>query len=232
MLVDYSSLDLDDPLLEASCEIYAIDDYYKALEDQIEHAQQIQKSQMNNYLTQHKITPDDFAWHEATSKYDQLIDDLIPRFFRGPFLISLYALYESIVSEIATAISTLNPHMKSFSSFRKKKNLSFIESARVYYAEVLGNELCPDATIWEQLIILSKLRNAVAHANGRIESLSPPHVKKEIVQIVRDLPDVDAYSGYIAFGRNFVACITALVLNELQRLIETHRESCRSRKSV
>ena len=231
MLVDYSSLDLDDPLLEASCEIYAIDDYYKALEDQIAHTQQIQKSQLNNYLTQHKLTPDDIEWHEASSNYDQLIDHLIPRFFRGPFLISLHALYESIVSEIATAIRTLNPRLKSFSSFKKKKRQSYIEIARDYYAEVLGIVLCPDVSVWERLIILSKLRNAVAHANGRIEALSP-HLKEEMVKIVRDLPDVDAYTGYITFGKDFVAHTTALVLSELRRLIEANRELCGSRKNV
>jgi len=234
MQVDYSSLDLDDPLLEATCEIYAIDDYYKALEDQIAHTQQIQKSQLDNYLTQQKLTPDDIEWDEATSNYDQLIDHLIPRFFRGPFLISLYALYESIVSEIATAIRTMNPRLKSFSSFKKKKRKkgqSYIEIARDYYAEELGTVLCPDISMWEQLIILSKLRNAVAHANGRIEALSP-HSKEEIVKIVRDLPDVAAYAGYITFGKDFVAHTTGLVLSELRRLIEANRELCRSRKNV
>ena len=232
MLVDYSSFDLDDPLLEASCGIYAIDDYHKALEKQIEHIQQMQKSQLDDYIAKHKLTPDDPEWHEATSDYYHWIDLLLPRFFRGPFLVSLYALYESIVFEIATAIQMLNPHLKRFSSFRKKKRLNFIECARAYYVEVLGIELCPDASILKRLIILSKLRNAVAHANGRIESLSPPNFRKEIVQIVHDLPDVDAYSGHIAFGSGFVARTTELVLSELHRLIDGHREACRPRKDV
>ena len=33
MLVDYSSFDLDDPLLEAACEVYAVQDYYESLEN-------------------------------------------------------------------------------------------------------------------------------------------------------------------------------------------------------
>ena len=121
MQSDYSSLDLDDPLIEASCEIYAFDDYYKALEDQIENTLQIQKAQLKDYLTQHNLNPDDIEWLAASSNFDQLIDHLIPRFFRGPFIMSLYALYESIISEIATAIQKLNPHLKSFSSFKKKE---------------------------------------------------------------------------------------------------------------
>lgn len=85
--------------------------------------------------------------------------------------------------------------------------------------------------MWERLIILSKLRNAVAHANGRIEALSP-HLKEEMVKIVRDLPDVDVYTGYITFGKDFVAHTTALVLSELRRLIEANRELCGLRKNV
>lgn len=232
MIVDYSSFDLDNPLLEASCEIYAIEDYHKAIEEQIEHIQQKQKAQLDDYITKHKLTSDNPEWHNARTDYYDWIDLFLPRFFRGPFIVSLYALYESIVSEIANAIekNKLDPHLKSFSSFRKKERLSFLERAHAYF-DGLNIDLCPDASTWEQLIILSKLRNAVAHANGRIESLSPPK-REEIVQIVHYLPDVHAHSGYIAFGKDFVGRTTALVLSELRRLIECQREACRPRKNT
>lgn len=232
MLIDLSSFDLGDPLLEAAGEVYAIEDYYTALEGQIEHLQKTQKLRLDDHLKTQKLKPDDPEWHEAIQEYYHWVDFLLPRFFRGPFIVSLYALYESIVLEVVTAIQTLNPQLKRFKSFKKKEPLSFLEKSRQYYKEILRLDLCPDPSTWERLVILSKFRNAVAHANGRIGSLRPPDFKADVIKMAKDIPDVDTRSGYIAFGREFVAHTTKLVLSELLRFIEEHREACRPRQTV
>jgi len=232
MLVDLSSFDLGDPLLEAAVEIDAIEDYHAVLEGQIEQLQQTQRQRLDGYLKKEKLTPNDPEWHEAIQEYYHWVDSILPRFFRGPFLVSLYALYESVVLEVATAIQKLNPQLQQFKSFKKKERLNFLEKAYHYYKEMFGRELCSDSLTWERLTVLSKLRHAVAHANGRVESLQPPKFRAEVIQIANDTPDLDASSGYITFGKEFVAHTSRLVISELRRFIEEHREACRPRGAV
>jgi hypothetical protein len=233
MLVDYSSFDIDDPLLEATCEVYAVQDYYEFLEKQLKRVQRTHKLSLDTQLKTQRLTQDDPEWHEAIQEYSHWVEFVLPRFFRSPFLVSLYALYESIVFEVATTIQTLNPTLKRFQSFKKKKGrLGFLEISRQYYSEVLNIELCPAVSTWEKLIILSKFRHAIAHANGRIESLRPPNLKTEIIQMATDLSDVDTYSEYITFGKEFVADTTRIVLDELLRFIEENREACRPKQTV
>jgi hypothetical protein len=232
MLIDLSAFDLGDPLLESSCEVYAVQDYYESLENQIDRVQRTLKLKLDTQLKTQKLTPDDPEWYKAIQEYDHWVDLLLPRFFRGPFLVSLYALYESIVAEVAITIETLNPKLCSFQSFKKKRHLNFLEVSSQYYAEVLQIDLCPDANTWKQLIVLMKFRHAIAHGNGRIASIQPQKFKSEIVEMARDIPGVDTYSGYITFGKKFVAGITRIVLDELLRFIEANREACRTKQTV
>ena len=231
MIIDPLAFDLNDPLLDSSHEVFALEDYLATMEEHISHIQRSQKRKLNAYIKKEKLTPDDSEWHEAIQEYYHWVDFLLPRFFRGPFLVSLYALYESVVTEIADLIHTKQPRLKRFSSFRSREKLSFLKRARKYYDEILGLELCPDETTWYRLTVLSELRNAVAHANGRVEMLRPE--KRSVVQsLVHSIPDIDIHSGYITFGKAFVSDTAYIVISDLRRLIDNNREGCRPDKIV
>lgn len=232
-LIDLSAFDLDDPLLESSLEIYAVQDYYDSMENQIERVQQKLKLKLDTKLKTQNLTIDDLEWHQAYDEYSRWADFLLPRFFRGPFLVSLYALYESVVMEVATAIQVRNPNNETFKNFKKKcrkneqKELSLLDAYRKYYSSVMKIDLCPDDTVFNKLIILMKLRHAVAHANGRIASLRPDSFRGEIKRIAKENPGVIDDSKYITFGKEFVAEMADMVINELFRFIEENREACR-----
>jgi hypothetical protein len=225
MKIDPSTLGLNDPLLTASVEVFAIDDYYAELENQIEAIQKTQSLKIDALIRQENLTPEDAEWHIAYQEYSHLVDFLLPRFFRGTFLVSLYALYESVVTEIAGLICKKQPRLKSLSAFKRKERLSFLEKARKYYAEVLKIELCPDGTTWDRLQMLSALRNAFAHTNGRVERLYQEN-RAVVEDIIRRVPDVNIHSGYITFGKAFVSETAHGVVSELTRLIDDNRERC------
>lgn len=228
MIGNIIALDLDDPLLEVSCEVYAINKYHKFIEEQIENLQQMYKDRLEAHLKTHRLTADDPEWHEAIDEYYSWVDFLFPRFFRGPFIVSLYALYESIVLEVATLIRASNPKYQSINSFKKKNIYSdFLEQMQNYYKIILRIEICPDSFTWERLVIISKLRNALAHANGRIDSLKPLTMQHKIIKISHDIEGIDINSGYLIFSRDFVDQSTQIVLGELHRFIDEHRQKCR-----
>jgi len=231
MVFDLSTFDLHDPFLEASGEVFAIEDYYEELENQITTVQKTQRLKLDALIRKEKLTPENAEWHEAIQGYDHWVDFLLPRFFRGPFLVSLYALYESVVTEVAVLIHAKHPHLKRFSTFSRREKLSFLERAGKYYDEILGIELCPDEPTWYRLGVLSEFRNAVAHANGRVEMLRPEK-RTVVLDFIRSIPDVDIHSGYITFGKAFVSDTAHIVINDLRRLIDDNREACRPDKIV
>ena len=200
-------------------------------QEHISHIQRSQELKLDAYIKKEKLTPDDPEWHEAIQEYSRWVDFLLPRFFHGSFLVSLCALYESVVTNIAELIRAKQPHLKCFSAFKTRKGRSFLERARAYYDEILGIELCPDKTTWYRLGILYKLRNAVAHKNGRVEMLSSKK-KSEVEDLIRSTPDIHIHSRYITFGKAFVSDTAHIVISDLTRLIDHNREICRPDKIV
>ena len=123
MIIDPSAFDLNDPLLDALHEVFALEDYLTTMEEHISHIQRSQKLKLDAYIKKEKLTPDDPEWHEAIQKYDHWVDFLLPRFFRGPFLVSLYALYEAVVTEIADLIQS---RVKKFEGRKQHDDITVI----------------------------------------------------------------------------------------------------------
>jgi hypothetical protein len=229
MKIDPAAFDLNDPLLDASCEVFALEDYLASMEEQIGHIQTSQRLKLDVYIKKEKLTSDDPEWHVAIQEYYHWVDFLLPRFFRGPYLVTLYAVYESIVTEIMTLMQANAPKNPSFAEY--KKRLNFLKRAKKYYREVLKVNLCSEQQTWDRLLTLMEFRHAIAHGNGRFDVLRP-NKKKVIKELVSRVKGVNIHSGYIVFDSAFVSETATLVIAELNNLIERQREACRPRKIV
>ena len=109
----------------------------------------------------------------ARKEYEWRIDDL-PLFFRGPFLVSVYAVYESVVIEIADLIRDKQSQQIKIGDLKG----NFLDRAKKYYKHILQFKLYSNER-WQQIKMLSDLRNAFAHANGRVDRLKS-NLKKKI----------------------------------------------------
>ena len=107
----------------------------------------------------------------ARKNHEWRIDDL-SLFFRGPFLVSLYAVYESVVIEIADLIRD-----KQSQQINDLKG-NFLDRAKKYYKH-MQFKLYSNDRAWQRIKMLSDLRNAFAHANGRVDRLKS-NLKKKI----------------------------------------------------
>ena len=87
---------------------------------------------------------------------------------------SVYAAYESTVTEIADLIRD----RKSQGITIKDLRGDFLQQAKRYYQHILRFELCSNEETWEQIRMLRDLRHAYAHANGRLELLKRPHQRR------------------------------------------------------
>jgi hypothetical protein len=101
----------------------------------------------------------------------QLDEGVTTRFITAAFVVALWALYEAAVLKYADYIRKAKKLTLKLRDLRG----DFLEQGRKYFEEVLHFDLHPVTADWVRLGMLGKLRNALAHANGRLEDLSEPN---------------------------------------------------------
>lgn len=118
-------------------ELYALEDHLQLIEAEIVHIQKDERLRVDEYIRKEGLCPDDPEWHAALQEYDHRIDFLLPRFFRGPFLVALYAVYESAVTEIARLIQGKMDQKITINDIKG----DFLERAKKYYKHILEFDL-------------------------------------------------------------------------------------------
>ena len=101
----------------------------------------------------------------AEGVYDNYVVCRLPRVLYYPFLVSLYGVYESVVTEIVSFIQEGNEQKNSFADMKGK---DFLDRANKYFRITLKYELSQNNQTRERIRILTELRHAIAHANGHL----------------------------------------------------------------
>jgi hypothetical protein len=134
-------------------------------------------------------------------------------------LVSLYAIYESAVTEIASLIQKQKSITISINDLRN----DFLDRAKKYFKNILYFELCPVKIVWQRIAMLSVLRNAIAHANGRIEMLKP-EIKRKIISWEKQKVGISLIDGFVIIEESFLRNTLELVSASLNDLIERYKK--------
>lgn len=221
-------INVDFRLIDVSLELHALEEYLETLEKQIDHIKKTEKLILDAVIRKQDIMPDDPEWHLEHQTYDHRVEFLLPRFFRGPFLVSLYAVYEAAVTEIARLIQKGLGQAISIDDLRGE---GFLGRAKKYYKHILYFDLCTDNSAWQQIMMLSEIRNAIAHTNGRLEMLRG-RAKERILDWERKKIGIESQWGYIVVDEVFLQRTFVLVQKSLKDLVERYKQWDSSRKTV
>ena len=208
---------IDFRLLDASIELDALEEHLQLIENQMELIQKTARREFDTYIREKHLRSEDPEWHIAWHKYDYRIDQL-PRFFRGTFLVVLYAAYESIVTEIARLIQDKQSQNIKINDLKG----DFLERAKKYYKHILKFDLYSDEKVWQHVRMLSILRNAFAHANGRLDMLNK-RTRNSIQNWAQQKRGISTDYGYIICEANIVADIFGAVRDSLEDLIKRYK---------
>ena len=148
---------------------------------------------------------------EAAQNYEYRIAFLHPLIMRGPFLVTLFAVYESIVIDIAELLQKRLKQELELDDLKGK----FLTRTRNYYRHVLRVELNANNQRWERLLMLADLRNAMAHANGRTSLIRD----KKLQKMLKD-PGVDDKFGYILVSADLAKDLLNMVKTEAYSLMD------------
>ena len=155
-------------------------------------------------------------WQRAQGFYDDYVEFRLPLILYNPFLVSLYAVYESAVTEIADLMQEKSGQKDSLADIKRG---DFLNHARKYYRETLKFELSQNNQSWERIRILTEIRHAIAHANGHLD-LVREGKRKQIKKWIEQDIDIEEYYGDIIVSGDFVRDTYDAVKGELESLIE------------
>lgn len=211
--------DLDFRLLEIDSELFALDYHLKLIESQIKNKKAFERMLLQKRINKRGLTNHDLDWKIEHYEVDRLTDFLLPRFFRSPFLVSLYAVYESGVTEVAALIKKRKRLSISINDLRG----DFLERAKKYFKDVIDFPLYSDNKAWQRINMFVEIRHAIAHANGRIEMLKS-NTKKKLKSWEKQNIGISLMDGYIIFEERFLRETLSLVSASLNDLVERYKE--------
>ena len=200
---------LDFRFSEIQHELYAIEQHRLAIESELPAILETARERLQGEVT----TDDDPDYLQyALSSIDSFIDDDMPRFFRYPTLISLWAIYESAATDISNEIRKNVGQSLTIEDLRGDK----LEKIKKYFEEVVKFPLVRDGQSLRYLRMLLILRNALAHGNGREDAIKQNTWKR--IEKWNE-PGIGTEHGFLTFTADFVEQIVRVVSASLTDLI-------------
>jgi hypothetical protein len=220
-------INVDFRLLDVSMELHALEDHYELIKKQLEHLTLVEQAALAEYRQKENLTPSDPEWDFSRQEYSHKVEFLLPRFFWGSFIVSLYAIYETSVIEIAHLLQKAQKQEIGINDLRS----DFLERAKKYYKSILKFELCSDTEIWQRINMLSVLRHTLAHANGRVDMMNDK-TKRKIYAWRKQNIGVNIDFNYLIIDSKFAKETFEKVNVSLRDLVERYKEWDSKKKSV
>jgi hypothetical protein len=213
-------IQIDLRFVEIEYELWALGQFLTFLEPQIKSLGRQDRAKTVRELKRqgwdHDETEISLAFQDLTERQEYVI----PRFMRGPFIVSLWACFESSVSEIA------DHHKKRLHArlgLRDVRADNPLKRGRLYFDTVLRIPLERDNSRYNRLNDLLLVRNALAHANGQQRAMSPAAWKKLRLALARRKTPVNEYRGFVVLSAAFVGQAFSDVNDSLLDLVRRSR---------
>ena len=149
---------------------------------------------------------------------EDLFENVIPTLFRNPFVVCLWAAYESAVTGVARYLKETLGSQLSLSMLRG----GFLDRAHTYFKAVLKVPLWSDTEEKDGLRALATVRNAIAHCNGVLESMSQED-RKKVRDVMRKDRGVLEKVGRVVVSGDFLRDTYQLVDRAVRGLLNRAR---------
>lgn len=170
---------------------------------------------------------DDAEWDLAWQDIREIQEHVLPRFMRGPFVVSVWASFEGAVRSVA---KTMQSEAHSSIAFAGIRRPIFPVRARSYFATQFDFALDEDEDRFERLTDLYKVRNGLAHTNGLKEGMSDRDWDSLEAALARSGIEPGGFSLAVVLPRDYVErayrdvtdCVRSLI--KRARAATTHHQ--------
>ena len=215
-------IQFDPRFIEIEYELWALGHLRTVIEEQIAFLRAQDTLKTYAELKEQGWYHDEGERQLASQELDERQDYVIPRFFRGPFVVSLWASYESAVVEVA---GYLGRHSGAALALHDIRARSELKQFRKYFDAVLKRPLDESKERLEWIEDIRVIRHALAHANGQQRAI--PDDKWRLVSEVltrRGRPP-DEYRGVVILSETFVREAYEAVNSSLRDLVVRARSA-------
>lgn len=150
----------------------------------------------------------------------------IPRFFRNSAVIMLWALFESYVKDLARYIMQKEGLSVSISDLKGKDPIDgFVK----YFRYIANLDLGWSKEKQRELLELNKLRNHLAHCNGRLDSASEKVVKD--AKSLAKTNGIEIHEDCLIVTSEYLESAKNLALNTLESIVVKAHKKYQMRNS-
>ena len=148
---------------DPSARFHALRIAYGATENAIDHQAAQHRLRVKASMNSADLHPDDVEMEMYV--LDTTTKELFPRVFRGGFLVSLWALYESGTKDLA---EYTRRELKLPFGLQDLRAGDFLGQTEKYFRSTLQLEPYPDKAVRRRIEMVRDFRNTIAHHDGNL----------------------------------------------------------------
>ena len=206
---------IDTRFIDSKYELWAVGQYLDAVKEYLPFIKEQERVRTESWLKRKKNVLDESDIDITRQELQDIIDSIFPRFFRYPFVISLWAVYESSIIEVANYMQKKN---KLTLKIQDIQGRNFLDYAKKYFDHVLNFPVCTDDHIWERIGMLHTIRNAIAHGNGRIDFIKNTKTINKITNWANKDIGISINNGKLLFSEDFLNETHTIISDSLKDL--------------
>lgn len=211
---------VDFRLIEISLELDSLKEFLSSIDEQETFLSKVRWNELLEEIKLKSLEGNDDEWNIASQKYHYLTEHVYPKALRGSYIVSLWATFESSLTEIAKFIQTRKRIELKLSDIRGN---NILDQSKKYFAHILNFDLMISDESWQKIEEIYLIRNCFAHTNGRIDALKQ-NDRERLFKVKRVTSDICQMYGYVFLEKVFLHNSFNLVDTELRRIIEQVRE--------
>jgi hypothetical protein len=182
----------DTRFLDLFYELYALEELIAIFESQLTDLIGKEEEKLSNSFKK-KETFEIFRFYT-------LIQRTLPRYYWGQVLLTLWAIFESGLIEIAKEVKDQQNQIIKLNDIRG----NVLERSNKYFNHIVKTPINTKDESWRHLKMFCVLRNVLAHTNGRVENLVNEKDINKIKIWAKDDIGVALTSGVLEFTSDFV----------------------------
>ncbi len=199
-------------LVEIFLELEILKKHLSVIDQQI--GRLVAMGEQNLHADLKKYAGDSDKLNELIAIFEWERDVMYPRMFRGPFLMSLYAVFESAVREVTLSMK----NKKHAGIALDDLHGDFLERIRRYYRHVLKLDWLDNPPAWQEMVALTLTRHLFVNTNGRTD-----HLSKEEKDRLREMKGIEIHGDQLTVEAIFVEKAHAAVLHFLEEFIRRYK---------
>lgn len=197
-------------------ELYALEDYIDSVESQLPDLIKKEEEKAYNMLNEKGYGNDPIERNQVEQQLYELIEEVLPRYFWGPLLVTLWAIFELGLVEIAREVKDQQNQTIKLNDLRG----NVLERSDKYFNHILRLNLNTEDESWAHLQMFCVLRNALTHANGRIDNLKGEKERDKINKWSKDNIGISQTNGVLVFTPEFVKKTYSIVFEVIKNLTD------------